>query len=110
MENNFEPPEHLSERAKEIFNQYVPKPFKALLQINELVLFLEDLDMREEIKKAIDKAGLLTETAAGKPKLNPLVRELRKINSQLIARSRYLKLNQDFNFDPYGDFYPFCNQ
>ncbi len=92
-------PEHLSEKSKHLFIEYVPRVFRHAAQVSLFVLYLENLDLHAELVEAIRTEGMMITNASGNRRANPLIREKRKADAQLIRIASQLGISHDLYFD-----------
>lgn len=81
-----EPPDHLSDRAKELWRAVVPGRARSPERLALLQTALEALDRAEQCRIELERQGLTTTTkTTGAVHMNPLLR-VEKDNRQLFAR------------------------
>lgn len=95
-----EPPEHLSERAKGLWREVVPRRALSPGRLALLQTALEALDRAEECRVAIGRDGLVSKTeTTGAVHVHPLLKA-EKDSRQLFARLwTALDLQWDFEVD-----------
>ena len=102
-----EPPDHLSERSKQLWRDLVPKRAKSPGRLALLQTALEALDRADEARELISTEGLTTVTeTTGAVHLNPLVK-LERESRQAFMKAWGL-LHFDFDIEIDGDWQHRC--
>jgi len=95
-----DPPDHLSEKSKELFRFYVGLIIRAPAQITMFIKGLEALDQSDEATAIIRKEGLSqTSERSGLARQHPL------LNTQKEAMSCFLKIWKSLNLNS-NAYYP----
>lgn len=95
-----EPPEHLSERSKQLWRDLVPKRAKSPGRLALLQAGLEALDRADEARELLSAEGLTTVTeTTGAVHLNPLVKLERESREQFMKAWRQLNFDWDNKID-----------
>ena len=99
------PPDHLSEKAKEIFSFYVQKNKPSPGQIALLILGLEKLDTVDECGQIIRTEGLtVTSERSGITRKHPLIDTQKEATNMFLKISKQLQLGR-----PVDSFFPETN-
>jgi len=89
-----EPPEHLTEKGKNLFRFYVGKTIRAPGQIALLVRGLEAMDTADEAGRVIREEGLSVRSErSGLVRQHPLLNTQREATAQMLKIWRDLHLN-----------------
>jgi phage terminase small subunit len=100
MNERFEPPAHLSDRAKALWSALVPDRARSIGRLTLLQAALEALDRADSARKTIGTGGLTTTTkTTGALHIHPLVKVEREARQQFARIWEQLSFGFDGNED-----------
>jgi len=89
------PPEHLSEKSKELFTFYAERSVETPAQIALLVQGLEALDMADECTRTIAREGLtVTSERSGLTRQHPTLNTKREATATMLKAFKMLGLHR----------------
>jgi len=98
-----EPPEHLTEKAKDLFRFYCGKTVRAPGQIALLIRGLEAMDTADECGRVIREEGLSVRSErSGLVRQHPLLNTQREATAQMLKVWKELHLNINRQEAPNG--------
>lgn len=98
--SEFEPPTHLSDRAKELWTEFVPSRARSLGRLTLLATALEAYDRAEAARLLVASEGMTTKTkTTGAVHVHPLVKVERECRQQFAKIWHDLGLHWDSTED-----------
>lgn len=95
-----DPPEHLSERSKELWRTIVPLRIRSVGRVTLFRIALDCLDTADEARAAVDQQGLTTKTkTTGLMHPHPLLKIEKDSRSQFARLWKDLGLGWDRRID-----------
>ena len=100
VKNPPQPPDHLSERAKQLWRTIVPRRALSPERLTLLQAALEALDRADQAREALLEEGLVFTTAkTGTKHVNPIVRIEKDARQQFLQAWSQLQLSSYFPMD-----------
>jgi phage terminase small subunit len=98
MDESFEPPSHLSERAAALWRDVVPRRAKSPGRLAMILAALEALDRADKARTAVDAEGMTTVTkSTGAVHIHPLLKIEREGRHQFTTLWSSLGFSKEFN-------------